>query len=116
MTIVKNKGLQFAVADKSLQIVTVQDMLDLIVSASYGDCDGLIVHKENLTDDFFNLKTGLAGEMLQKCSNYHAKFAVIGDFAQIQSKSLRDFIYECNNGNLVFFKSSLDEAMAALSK
>ena len=33
------------------------------------------------------------------------KLAIIGDFSGYTSKPLRDFIYESNNGNQVFFVS-----------
>ena len=38
---------------------------------------GLVVPEANLCPDFFNLRTGFAGEMLQKFVNYRAKLAVV---------------------------------------
>ena len=93
---------------------TIQDVLDCMVTATYEDCIGLIVPKECLPGDFFRLGTGLAGEILQKFSNYKMKIAVTGDFSGYTSKSLRDFIYECNKGSQVFFKATVEEGMAAL--
>ncbi|NCU17310.1 DUF4180 domain-containing protein [Bacillus sp. P1(2020)] len=40
----------------------------------------------------------------------------IEDFSQYTSKALNDFIYECNNGNDIFFVSSEQEALEKLSK
>lgn len=40
------------------------DMLDIIADAGYHDCTRLIIHEMSLHRDFFNLKTGLAGEIL----------------------------------------------------
>ncbi|WP_083996437.1 DUF4180 domain-containing protein [Desulfosporosinus acididurans] len=54
-------------------------------------------------EDFFDLKTKLAGEILQKFVNYHVRIAIVGDFSGYKSKSLKDFIYESNNGKDVFF-------------
>ena len=116
MKIFRQNGHSIALIDKSYEIQTSQDLLDLFVTANYNSgCSDIIVHKESLSDDFFDLKTRIAGELLQKCSNYRIRFAVVGDFSEITSRSLRDFIYECNKGNLVFFKSSIDEALAALT-
>jgi hypothetical protein len=113
-TVVKN-GARLAVCDSSQRLDTVRDFLDLLVSASYPErCDGLVIYKESLPESFFDLKTGLAGEALQKFSNYRMKLAVVGDFSGYTSKSLRDFIYECNKGKLVFFKDTLDDAITAL--
>ena len=58
------------------------------------------------------LRTGLAGEVLQKFINYHVKVAIVGDYSQYTSKSLRAFIYESNRGNDIYFLSSVEEAVA----
>ena len=63
----------------------------------------MIIDKSNITEEFFDLKTKLAGEILQKYVNYQVKLAIVGDFDGYSSKSLKDFIYECNNGKHVFF-------------
>lgn len=94
-----------------------QSALDLAISVQY-DCDSnrIVVGKHNLSDDFFNLGTGLAGAVLQKFINYHIKFAVVSDFSNIESKALRDFIFECNRGRDFFFVATEEEAIAKLSK
>lgn len=56
-----------------------------------------------MTDDFFILSTGIAGEILQKFINYHLKIAIVGDYSRYTSKPLKDFIYESNNGNSILF-------------
>ena len=73
-------------------------------------------NKQGIAEDFFNLRTKIAGNILQKFINYNIKFAIIGDFSQYTSKALNDFIYECNNGNDIFFVSSEQEALEKLSK
>ena len=92
-----------------------QDALDLMASVRYSDdADKLIIDKSNITEEFFELKTKLAGEILQKYVNYHVKLAIVGDFEGHNSKSLRDFIYECNNGKHVFFMKNKEEALQKL--
>jgi len=39
------------------------------------------LNKSAICDDFFDLSTGLAGEILQKFVNYHVKIAIVGDFS-----------------------------------
>lgn len=113
ITIIRNKNI--AVVDKEIKLVSVQDALDIIASAQYQcNCSGIIVYKEIIDENFFDLKTGFAGEVLQKFSNYHLKLAIVGDFSNYTSKSLKDFIYESNKGNLVYFKDSLESALSAL--
>ncbi len=110
-------GQTVAVIDQSVKINDVQTVLDLMADARYaGDCMAMAVYKESFTEDFFDLKTRFAGDVLQKFSNYRFKLAIVGDFGVYSSKALRDFIYECNKGSLVFFKSSLEEALEALTR
>ena len=116
MTVRTQNQRRVALIDRDVIIVTAQDFLDQLVTANYAhDCTDLIVYKESLVEDFFDLKTRVAGELLQKCSNYHVRLAVVGDFSSVKSKSLHDYIYECNKGNLVFFKSSVEDALTALT-
>jgi hypothetical protein len=92
------------------------DLLDLMADAGYNGCSGLIIHKTTLCPDFFDLKTGLAGEILQKFSNYRMKLAIIGDFSEIKSNSLRDFIRESNQRCIINFVDSFDAGILILDK
>ncbi len=67
------------------------------------DCNRIILDKSLICEEFFDLKTRLAGEILQKFINYQFKIAIVGDFSVYTSKSLVDFIYECNQGKDIFF-------------
>ena len=62
----------------------------------------MVVHEESINIDFFHLKTGLAGAILQKFVTYHVELAIVGKF-QYESNSLRDLIRECNKGNMINF-------------
>ncbi len=93
-----------------------EDMLDIMADAGYRGCRGIIIHKETLHKNFFDLKTGLAGEILQKFSNYRMNLAIIGDFSQLKSKSLRDFVRESNKTGTTCFVGSRDEAFFRLNK
>ncbi len=115
MNIKTIRNQNIVIVDKGDKITNAQDILDIMASAQYQcECIGMVLYKESLNESFFDLKTGLAGEILQKFSNYRFKLAIIGDFSHYTSKSLRDFIYECNKGNMVYFKEDLDSALSAL--
>jgi|WetSurMetagenome_2_1015567.scaffolds.fasta_scaffold82519_1 hypothetical protein len=101
--------------DINFLVSSPDEFLDLIGNLGSQDCGMLILHEKNLHPDFFDLKTKLAGEILQKCSNYHFSIAIIGDFSKYNSKSLRDFIYESNKGKLVTFNESFESALNRLS-
>ncbi|KRE58364.1 DUF4180 domain-containing protein [Paenibacillus sp. Soil750] len=116
-TTINQKGdSQVAIVESTdILISNVQDALDLMASVQYlTGCDKFIINQWNLTEDFFELKTKLAGDVLQKYTNYHMKMAVIGEFDQYDSKSLRDFIYECNHGKQFFFVADEQAALDAL--
>ncbi|WP_422658847.1 DUF4180 domain-containing protein [Paenibacillus sp. EC2-1] len=105
-----------AIVESSDMIIQdVQDAMDLMASVQYNhECFKILINKSNVTEDFFELKTRLAGEILQKYVNYRVKLAIVGDFEGYTSKSLKDFIYECNNGKQVFFMSNTEDALQAL--
>jgi hypothetical protein len=97
-------------------ISSVDDAVDLLGNLAFDNCSSVILYESNLHPDFYRLHTGLAGEVLQKFSNYSFRLAVVGDFVKYQSKSLQDFIRECNKGNQVFFTGSLDDALIKMKK
>ena len=90
-------------------------MLDVIANVSYNGHNKLIIYEENLDPKFFDLKTKFAGDVLQKISNYRFRLAIVGDFSKYRSKSLNDFIWECNRGKMVCFVSTQPEAIEKLS-
>lgn len=89
--------------------------LQLMVDLYYQDFDKIIIRAKNITPAFFDLKTGLAGEILQKFSTYKVRLVIIGDFSTYPGKSLKDFIYESNKGRQVNFLESLEQALDKLS-
>ncbi|MNK25810.1 hypothetical protein D3C87_441380 [compost metagenome] len=104
------------VISDELIIQTAEDGLDLLGNVYYQGFDRMIVYEKNLTPTFFDLKNGLAGEILQKFSNYRIRLAIVGDFSAHTSKSITDFIYESNNGKQVNFLETLADALEKLSR
>ncbi|WP_316836103.1 DUF4180 domain-containing protein [Pedobacter nutrimenti] len=94
----------------SVLINNAEEGLQLLVDLYYQDFESIIIHENNITPVFFDLKTGLAGEILQKFSNYRVRLAIVGDFEKYPGKSIRDFIFESNKGRLINFLSTADEA------
>lgn len=113
----KNGVLCAAAESDSVIITDVQSAIDLLMSASYdAGTKNIIISKELVTEDFFILSTGLAGEVLQKFVNYGGRIAIYGDYSHYTSKPLKDFIYESNKGKDVFFVSTEGEAVEMLTK
>ena len=89
--------------------------MDFIATVSFETgCYRFILNKSAICEEFFDLKTKLAGDILQKFVNYHVKIAIVGDFSVYTSKSLRDFIYESNKGKTIFFLQDEKQAIEKL--
>ena len=97
------------IADDIL-ISNAEEGLQLMVDLYYQDFDKIIVHEKNIHPDFFDLKTKLAGEILQKFSTYRVRLAIVGDFDKYPGQSIKDFIFESNKGRQVNFLPSVAEA------
>lgn len=115
---IEKNGVLCVSVESDLPVITnVQSALDLLMQAKYeAGTKNIVISKKLITEDFFILSTGLAGEILQKFINYGGRIAVYGDFSRYTSKPLRDFIYESNKGKDVFFVSSAEEAADKLTE
>lgn len=90
---------------------TVEDGLDLLGSLYYQGFDRIIIHEKNIAPAFFDLKTRIAGDILQKFVQYQMPLVIVGDFSKYESKSLKDFIFESNKGRQVNFVGDLSSAL-----
>lgn len=88
-----------------------RDAVDIIGAASPYRAEIIVVPVQCLSDRFFDLKTRIAGEIVQKFLTYHLRLAIIGDISNYlrESSALRDFVYECNSGAHVWFVADIDE-------
>lgn len=103
------------IEDERILIFDEQSALDVFMSLAYETGENrFIISKDNIIEDFFDLRTKIAGGILQKIINYRMKLAIIGDFSKYKSRSLRDFIYECNSGRDIFFVENESEALKLL--
>lgn len=98
-------------------IKDVASAVDFVMDIKYQtNCDKIALNKSAVTEDFFILSNGLAGEILQKFVNYGIKFAIYGDYSKYTSKPLKDFVYESNQGTDAFFVATEDKAIKMLNK
>lgn len=96
------------IISEDILINNADDALDIMASTS---ADHLILHECNFKKEFFDLSTRIAGDVLQKFTNYRVKLAIIGNFDKFTSKSLRDFIYESNKNGSYLFVGSIEEVI-----
>jgi hypothetical protein len=94
------------------------DATAIIGDALGQQADWVFVAVENLSPDFFQLRSGLAGAVVQKFVNYGLRLAVIGDVsAQIAaSTAFRDFVVEANRGQHLWFLPTRAEFEAKIHR
>lgn len=115
LLIQNNSGVKIAeLKDQNIRIAGLNDMVDLLGNAFYLGTQNILIRSDQLPEGFLELKNGIAGELLQKVSNYRMRLVILGDFSTIESKSLRDFIYESNNSGFVYFVANRKEAIQKL--
>lgn len=103
------------IADE-IVINDLQSAIDLMMTVKYETgIKNIAISKDLITDKFFVLSSGIAGEILQKFINYQFRIAIFGDYTKYTSKPLKDFIYESNNGQDVFFVDNLEDAINKLT-
>lgn len=115
LEMVEKSGVEYALLSQEDRIKSVSDALDLIGNANYRGSKDIIIAEENLVSEFFDLKNGMAGEILQKFSTYGFRLAIVGSFEKYESKALQDFIRECNRGRQIFFIDNIDAAIEKFS-
>ncbi|MER5910854.1 DUF4180 domain-containing protein [Streptomyces sp. NPDC001982] len=84
--------------------------LDLIGDAIGRDAQLVAVPVERIADEFFRLRSGVSGAVVQKFANYRLRLAVLGDISAhvSASEALRDFVYEANRGDQLWFLADSD--------
>src|SRR5580765_1155942 len=58
------------------------DGRDLLFAAAAKGADWVAIHEANIAPKFFDLRSGLAGEVLQKFVNYRGRLAIVGDISR----------------------------------
>jgi hypothetical protein len=101
------------VVGSTLTAGTIDDLFGIIFQHR---CSAIIIKRECLADGFFDLSTGVAGEILQKFSNYRKRLAIVGDYADIRNKALKDFMYESNKTGQILFVGSAEEAVGIFTR
>jgi len=67
---------------------------------------GLVLDEKELSVDFFNLRTGFAGEVLQKFTNYRARLAILVADPSAYGSRFSELAYEHRSHRFVRFFSS----------
>lgn len=95
-----------------------RDAVDLMAAAWEHQANFLILPIERLGDEFFDLRTRIAGEIVGKFATYRMRVAIVGDISRYASTSsaLRDFVYEANRGDQVWFVPTMEELRSRVAR
>lgn len=107
---IDNTKVAEIITDKVI-LRSTEDGLDLLGNLYYQGFDKIIIHEKNITPEFFDLKTQIAGEILQKFAQYQMPLIIVGDFSKYKSKSLNDFIFESNKSQQINFIKDLSNIL-----
>jgi hypothetical protein len=107
----KKGKLAIAIFPDNIVVSNIQMFFEIIMESP---SDIIVLNKTNITDEFFKLSTGFAGEILQKATNYRKKMIILGDYSNYTSNNLYAFIYESNNTGKVIFSDSIEKAIELL--
>lgn len=95
---------------------TSDDAVTLIGEARSRGASLVAIPTSRLNEDFFRLRTGVAGAFLQKFVMYGVQVVILGDIEQAvaASQALRDFVRESNRGTAIWFCKDEQELAAKL--
>lgn len=116
--IISHSGTQIAeITGPTKGLKGPQDVHDLIGTLAFEHKVTRVLADRSLVDEsFFDLRSGFAGELSQKFTNYRMKLAILGDFSWIENIALKAFVYESNLGNTLRFIKDRNQALAWLAK
>jgi Domain of unknown function (DUF4180) len=98
-------------------LTTTDAAVTLIGDARSQGATLVAIPTSRLSEDFFRLRTGVAGAFLQKFVMYGVHIVILGniDEAVATSAALRDFVRESNRGTAIWFCKDEKELAAKLA-
>lgn len=88
--------------------------LAAVVGCMEHGADALLLDRHALPAAFFDLSTGVAGELVQKLVNYGIRMAAVVPDLAAHSERFREFAREANAGRRFRFFATREEAVAWL--
>lgn len=76
-----------------------KDAIELVSACFSNDIGSLLLQESSVSPDFFNLRTGLAGAVLNKFQIYNIKIALIIQDMGLLEGRFGEMVMESNKGN-----------------
>ena len=87
------------------------DPTHIVTSCGESGADSLLLDESSLPADFFDLSSGLAGELLHRLSIYQMRMAAVVSDVTIHSSHFQAFVLEANKGEQFRLFSTRQEAI-----
>jgi Domain of unknown function (DUF4180) len=106
---VHEAGQVIVAAERGIAVRSLSDVADA-VAAAFGAA-GLLLTEQELSKDFFDLKSGIAGELFQKLENYRVRAAIVVPNPALHGERFTELAREYRTHNRVRILPSRDEAL-----
>ena len=101
-------------ADHNLRVAAMAD-IQLLLEAAYG-ADGGLPLEDDLSPAFFDLRSGIAGELFQKCTNHRLRLALVVPDPAAHGERFTELAREHASHTLIRFFTIKSDAVAWLEK
>lgn len=115
-SIIEKNGIKSLRMGEEDFVAETGDILDLLGFAGSNGTNRILLESHRLHPDFFNLKTGLAGDILEKFSIYRIRAAFVIHPPHGEHPRFQEMMNESNRGGDIRFFSSVPEAEAWISR
>ena len=90
------------------------DPTSVVVGCIESGAPAILIDRNALPAEFFDLSTGVAGALVQKVTNYGVRMACVVPDPAAHSARFQDFLREANRGRQFHFAATRDGAIAWL--
>jgi hypothetical protein len=95
-------------SEVNVRILSIRDVSD-VLGAVYG-ADGLLLTESDLSPEFFDLRSGIAGELFQKFTNYKIHLALVVKSLEVYGERFNELAFEHRNHKLIRFFNDVETA------
>ena len=99
-------------AEAGIYIQDFRDITDALGACA--DANALILTEQDVTPAFFDLRSGLAGELFQKFTNYQLRLALVVPDPAAYGRRFSELAYEHRTHNLIRIVPSMATAVGWL--
>jgi len=97
-------------SESDFSIQSEAQLNDLLSQCYYHKSNLILLDEHNLSAEFFNLRSGLAGAAMQKFANYQTKVAILLPPDAEHNERFKELMYEMNRSNHFRFYDNQIEA------